>query len=286
MVALVAVCRSESITAGTDDNSEGGSTPLQRVLAAYRRGDSTEQRILHGADTTIEKNPWQVAIVAAVVPQNSRAQFCGGSIIARRWVLTAAHCVDNKTKSTQIAILAGTATLSGGDHRIPVAENGIVVHEHWDKVTHNFDIALIHAASDLDGREIRAMGPGEKEIPEGHLITVTGWGALAWRNSPGAMDLQIMSVPYVSRDICNLGASYGGKVTENMFCAGERDGGKDACQGDSGGPASTQSPVGPRLVGVVSWGEGCGFPKKYGVYTKVSQFASWVHTNSGGDVVW
>src|SRR5258708_35597288 len=69
MVALVAVCRSESITAGTDDNSEGGSTPLQRVLAAYRRGDSTEQRILHGADTTIEKNPWQVAIVAAVVPQ-------------------------------------------------------------------------------------------------------------------------------------------------------------------------------------------------------------------------
>src|SRR5258707_5638319 len=84
------------------NDSEGGSKPLQRVIDAYKRGDSTEQRIVGGSDTSIEKNPWQVAIVAAIIPQDSRAQFCGGSIIASRWVLTAAHCVDENTKPTQI----------------------------------------------------------------------------------------------------------------------------------------------------------------------------------------
>jgi transmembrane serine protease 11D len=286
IIALEAVCSSQSINGRSDDDSEGGSKPLRRVVDAYKRGDSTETRLIGGADTTIEKNPWQVAIVAALVPQNSRAQFCGGSIIAPRWVLTAAHCVDGKTKPSQIAVLSGTASLTGGDHRVLVAPNGIIVHKDWNKVNHNFDIALIHVSSDLAGKAIKGMRSGEKAMLEDQLITVTGWGALEWHNSPGTIDLQIINVRYVPSTACNAAASYNGRITENMFCAGRKEGGLDACQGDSGGPASTQGPGGPELVGVVSWGEGCGFPKKYGVYTQVSQFSGWVHTNTGGAVQW
>src|SRR5258708_111709 len=173
-----------------------------------------------------------MCIGAAILPNESRAVFGGGSIVASRWVLTAAHCVDENTKPTQIAILTGTASLSGGGQRVSVAPKGIVVHERWDKISHNFDIAIIHVISDLNGKAIRGVDPDEKEIQEGQLITVTGWGALSWHHSSGTNDLQVMSVPYVSRTVCNAPASYNRRITENMFCAGKKEGGSDACQGD------------------------------------------------------
>ena len=61
-----------------------------------------------------------------------------------------------------------------------------------------------------------------------------------------------------------------GDITSNMLCA--RDDGQDACQGDSGGPlydASTK-----KLIGVVSWGDGCAKPRFPGVYARVSSKVS------------
>ena len=98
--------------------------------------------------------------------------------------------------------------------------------------------------------------------------------------------LRDVKVTFVSRDTCNQEASYGGRITTNMFCAGKREGGVDACQGDSGGPATVTTADGPRLVGVISWGDGCGFANKYGVYTQVVNFASWVSENTSGTVRW
>ncbi|TIU90217.1 MAG: trypsin-like serine protease, partial [Mesorhizobium sp.] len=69
--------------------------------------------------------------------------------------------------------------------------------------------------------------------------------------------------------------SYGGAITENMLCLGEKTGGKDSCQGDSGGPAVLMLEP-PQLVGIVSWGEGCARPDLYGVYTRVSAVKDWV----------
>ncbi len=117
------------------DNVEVGSDPLKRVLTAYRAGQLRDGRIAGGHNTTIEVHPWQVAIVAAEIPANNLAQFCGGSIIAPRWVLTAAHCVDGGTRPEQISILAGTASLLSVGRRIGIAPNGIVIHGKWDLVS-------------------------------------------------------------------------------------------------------------------------------------------------------
>ncbi len=262
---------------------EAGSAPLRRVLAAHDRKDAQDLRIVGGFDTTIEKHPWQVALVAARVPTNTRAQFCGGSIVGARWVLTAAHCLDGGTQPTQVDILTGTSSLETGGTRIKT--DRIVIHEKWDPDTFNFDIALLHLEADAGGTRI-AGAVTDAALQVGKDITITGWGALAFTKPGGSKVLQQVNVPYVSTDVCNHRLSYNNRITENMLCAGKEAGGQDSCQGDSGGPATLVTASGPSLVGIVSWGDGCGFPRKYGVYTRLSKFAPWVKEKSNGDVSW
>lgn len=256
-----------------------GSIPLREVLDAFGQGRLRPDRIVGGHDTTIEKNPWQVALVAAQVPSNAQAQFCGGSIIAPRWVLTAAHCVDNGTKPVQIAVLSGTKSLKEGGQRSMVSD--IIVHQRWNPTSKDSDIALIQVSSDLYGQPITGPSQGAADLANGSVIIVTGWGATTWGGS-GKSILQEVPVPYVSRSVCNKPASYNKRINDNMFCAGKV--GADSCQGDSGGPATTGDPR--RLVGVVSWGEGCALAKKFGVYTRVSGFVDWVKEKTQGAVSW
>jgi trypsin len=261
-----------------------GSAPLRKVVQAFEQKESKNQRIVGGHPTTIDKHPWQVALLAAVVPPNARAQFCGGSIVAPQWVLTAAHCVDQGTQPQQVVILAGTDSLANGGKRITV--DRIIVHNNWDTTTHDFDVALVHVTEQLGGLAIKGIPANQGEPRQGQEVTITGWGSLAWRDVAGTEKLQEVSVPYVPRDTCNRNASYGGKVTQNMFCAGRDEGGADSCQGDSGGPATVVMASEAQLIGIVSWGEGCGFPKKYGVYTRVTRFNEWIQQTSGGEIHW
>jgi secreted trypsin-like serine protease len=147
-------------------------------------------------------------------------------------------------------------------------------------------IALIHVGDDLDGQPIDELAADAPTLRDGQDLTVAGWGALTWGDSMGSKDLREASVPLVSDARCNRGASYDGAITGNMLCAGRAAGGVDSCQGDSGGPLTFASASGAVLVGIVSWGDGCGSPNKYGVYTRVSRFNAWVVEQTNGDVSW
>ena len=258
----------------------------ERLLAAEKQWDEKvglDQRIIGGKPVPIKDNPWQVGILSARVPSNLVAQFCGGSIIAARWVATAAHCVDRGTLPKQIQILTGTDSLEKGGTRVNASQ--IVVHDRWDPKTNDFDIALIEVASDLSGAAV-VGDTSTTEHPTTLQVRVTGWGRTSKSSNAGSKTLQGIEIPYVPRATCNRPASYAGAITENMICAGVRQGGVDSCQGDSGGPATATVNGTRRLVGVVSWGEGCALREKYGVYTNVSKFGAWVAEKTGGAVKW
>ncbi len=263
--------------------SAQGSKALRRVEAAYDLDEVSSQRIINGTKTTIEANPWQVALVSARIPANTQAQFCGGSIIASRWVVTAAHCVDDNTTPSQIAVLTGTASLELAGHRVSIAKDGLIVHDKWNPTTHDFDIALVQTDSDVGGQAIKGARR-ETKLPSTFDVTVTGWGVLAWDDQTGSTDLMTIDVPYVPTSTCTQPASYPGAITGNMLCAGKKD--RDSCQGDSGGPATVALTDGRRLVGIVSWGEKCGFPNKFGVYTRVSEFYDWIRSKTKNAVTW
>jgi secreted trypsin-like serine protease len=121
-------------------------------------------------------------------------------------------------------------------------------------------------------------------------LTVLGQQAPAGANDEGfatPQEINSAQAPLIAAPAVEVvGELVGadGKITENMLCAGKEEGGADACQGNSGGPASIDGPVGRRLVGIVSWGDGCGAPKKFGVYTRVPQFADWIQQKTDGAV--
>lgn len=225
------------------------------------------RRVVGGQPTDIKQHPWQVALDIKV---GGRSYLCGGSVIAERWVLTAAHCLPSSTAPGHVRVKAG-ATNYATEGTWSAVER-VVVHAAYDPATHEHDIALLKLVVPSQGRDIRwatsALNPST-----GQPLEVTGWGATSEGGS-SAVALMKAMVPVADSAACNAPDSYNGAIKPGMMCAGQKD--VDSCQGDSGGPLVWRTADGPVLVGVVSWGEGCGRQLKYGVYTRVSSYANWI----------
>ena len=253
-----------------------GSVPY---VATVRKALSNDPRprVVGGDRAPAGSHPWQVALLVSGLADNVQAQFCGGTLIAENWVVTAAHCVDGGTSASGVAVLAGTLSLA--DTKAPrVAVKRIVVHPNWKPATNESDIALLELAKPVvPGPALRPIGyAATSALPaSGALLTVSGWGATK-EGGAGSTELLTVDVPVVALKACNDPRSYGGVVAGSMVCAGREQGGKDSCQGDSGGPAVMNAAAEPLLAGIVSWGHGCARPWKYGIYTRVGSFAPWV----------
>ncbi|XP_047500058.1 trypsin-1-like [Penaeus chinensis] len=155
----------------------------------------------------------------------------------------------------------------------------IVIHPRYSSSTYDSDIALVHIADKVSftnwpGIKPVCMPPSGSDYA-GMDATVTGWGTTSSGGTQPEV-LQDVTVPIRTQSECQ--AAYGSQVTSNMICAGLPEGGKDSCQGDSGGPLTVQEGDGRHyLAGVVSWGSGCALPGRYGVYTDVPNYHTWIH---------
>jgi secreted trypsin-like serine protease len=228
-------------------------------------GSEDEERIVQGQVATQHEFPFMVAVL------RRGSLSCGGSLLDRRHVLTAAHCVASKRT-------AGL-TVSLGDHNVnsnTEANNivrkikTIVTHPKFTFKTMDADIAVL--TMDKDVEYSATVGPvslGRPENSTGRYATAIGWGTLY---SKGPLPDRLRKVLLKVRSQAACRANYG-RITENMLCAGV--GRKDTCQGDSGGPLVLSDGGSYYQIGITSWGDRCG--ARAGVYTRVAPLRDWVH---------
>ncbi|OGR63902.1 MAG: hypothetical protein A2X31_10675 [Elusimicrobia bacterium GWB2_63_22] len=220
------------------------------------------EKIVGGVQATKGEFPFIVSLKSSY-----GSHFCGGSLIKKNWVLTAAHCVEGGyLKGVTIGLHNQADT--AGIEKFTVLE--IIKNPGWDTNTMDNDFALVKLSGDS---KFAPIALNAKEITSKVDFVTAGWGTTSEGGGVSKILMKV-TVPFVDNAVCS--AAYDG-VTDSMICAGYKEGGKDSCQGDSGGPLIVGTGSNMALAGVVSWGEGCARPNKYGVYAKVNGALDWIN---------
>ena len=249
------------------------------VVRAFRTGQSP--KIVGGQPAPDNAYPWQVSLQVSWIADLGAGHFCGGSIYKATWIITAAHCTVGLGPD-EVLVSAGSNFLKQGIRRVHVRR--IIQHPNYADSTKDNDVALLELATPIElnagARPISLLsGAEEAALNAATPLVVTGWGATQ-AGGDTVRDLRFVKVDYVPLAVCNQPLSYNGRITSQMLCAGPAGGGQDSCQGDSGGPLAWIVAGAPRLAGVVSWGEGCAVPLKYGVYSRITSLSAWIIQNA------
>jgi len=241
----------------------GGLLALTAIGGTAVVGTGSAGAIVSGEATSISTTPWQVSI------QNEFGHFCGGTLVNPTTVVSAAHCFEGET-TRNVTVRAGVTDSddsSGQDSKV----TSIVSHPDYARQEVG-DIAVLTLATPM--RETSTVKPiglaSRDELDAATTATVSGWGALSEQGAESIDQLRSATVPLVSDQTCvpTLGIDAAGEV-----CAGGT--GTDTCYGDSGGPLVINTPNGPKLGGVTSWGEECG-GQTPGVYTEVPNYLNFI----------
>ncbi|XP_023559955.1 transmembrane protease serine 11G [Octodon degus] len=232
------------------------------------------ERIARGQVAEPAAWPWQASL------QVDGGHFCGASLISEAWLLTAAHCFDSH-KNPKLWMASFGTTLRSPLIRRKV--QSIIIHENYAAHKHEDDIAVVKlSAPVLFSENVHrvCLPDAAFEVPPKSKVFVTGWGALR-ASGPFPNTLRQVEVEVIPNDVCNQVHVYGGAVSSGMICAGFLSGKRDACEGDSGGPlVIAQDRNIWYIIGIVSWGIGCGKENKPGLYTKVTHYRDWIKSKT------
>jgi secreted trypsin-like serine protease len=282
---------------------------LLGIAGGHALAAEDNEMIVAGTEAPEGKYPWQVRLYSSV---NDRRGFCGGTIIAPQWILTAGHCVTVGDKEIGPHTIQDTAKVVVGygsndrtkTKKIEVEKIFIRDEFKRDGLAGKGDVALLKLKTPIPNpKMITIADPAAdaKFVKEGVKLTATGWGALwsPFDKDVGALmpelgsasemmdkwqfPLKLREVQIDAMDNTTCKAVFEGSpfsVAPTEICAMVKGTTKDICQGDSGGPLLVQasdSPQGYYQVGVVSWTTICGSTTKPSVFARVSPFTGWIN---------
>ncbi|MGW7073772.1 serine protease [Streptomyces sp. NPDC054866] len=252
--------------------------PVVALPLASPAPAAADSIVIGGNPVRVADSPWVVALSSRDRFGGTRSgQFCGGVVVGRSTVLTAAHCLGEEVLGVRLSEMSDLKVIAGrddlgapGGREIPVRET--TVNPEYDSYSNSGDVAVLSLASPLpQGYVIPMAGRGDPAYEPGTRAAVYGWGDTTG-SGDYARTLHSARVRVLPDSTCSEaypGSSDGTYTAASMLCAGELEGGRDACQGDSGGPLVARG----RLIGLVSWGSGCGKAGSPGVYTRISGVA-------------
>jgi hypothetical protein len=279
--------------------------------ASAQSDGSVQPRIVGGTGVSISQYPWQAAVVfnpSKLSGDAHQRQFCGGSLLTSRIVITAAHCVFDtdpdclicstlpicnsvtdpspgdgtcKLDPDDVDVVLGRTTLSNGGEGAEIPVMGVSYRSNYDPNYQGdgvprFDVGYLVLPVAFAQTQIKIAGTDEGGVwAPGSPVDISGWGSTkkCTINCGSTSDsLMAAHVHVIDDTTCGNPLVYGSDFdASTMLCAGELSGGVDTCAGDSGGPL--EAPLGGgvyRLVGITGWGDGCAQANKPGVYTRVA----------------
>nr|XP_020637833.1 mannan-binding lectin serine protease 2 isoform X1 [Pogona vitticeps]XP_020637834.1 mannan-binding lectin serine protease 2 isoform X1 [Pogona vitticeps]XP_020637835.1 mannan-binding lectin serine protease 2 isoform X1 [Pogona vitticeps]XP_020637836.1 mannan-binding lectin serine protease 2 isoform X1 [Pogona vitticeps]XP_020637838.1 mannan-binding lectin serine protease 2 isoform X3 [Pogona vitticeps]XP_020637839.1 mannan-binding lectin serine protease 2 isoform X3 [Pogona vitticeps] len=263
-------------------NSKGKKAPPTCEPVCGVQYSNVLRRIFGGAKALPGQFPWQVLIT------NADGTMGGGALLYDNWVLTAAHVIANLVDVSSLNLKMGLLNKRAAHYHQAWAES-VFIHTGFtnDGINFDNDIALIKLKYrvPIHANITPICLPEESSrfhVNASDVGAVAGWGRTEKRRQ--SPFLLYTELDVVDPERCK--ASFANRMiegkplvlTENMFCAGHEQGGKDSCSGDSGGPlVFLDSQTGKRFIGgIVSWGLDCGAAEVFGVYTKVTNYISWI----------
>ncbi|WP_369392890.1 trypsin-like serine protease [Streptomyces sp. CG1] len=234
------------------------------ALLASPTASAAPQPIVGGTTTTTTEYPFVVQITDA-----SGNQFCGGTLVAAKKVVTAAHCMAGESAGS-VRVVGGRTYLNGTDGTVSNVSK-IWVNPDYTDATNGHDVAVLTLSTALPYTPVSYVSSSQTDVyAAGATARILGWGTTS-QNGSSSNQLRTATVPVVADSSCKT--SYGSDfVQSDMVCAGLTTGGVDTCQGDSGGPLL----IGGVLAGITSWGEGCAEAGHPGVYTRLTTFSDLV----------
>jgi len=232
-------------------------------------GVNGTDRIVGGIHAKPHSWPWAVVFV----PTYSDAVHCGGTLINKRWVVTAGHCFEgiNDDQLAKLKVKLGADDRGNSSHPNEPSQQvmsieKVIINPKYGGITH--DAALLKFTEDVqfnDNIIPICLPEATESLKAGDNAVTVGWGLSSNDGTTFPRELLQVVVPVVDRKQCDQ--SYPGRLDDSMICAGYfKQGGKDSCDGDSGGPFMAKRNERWELFGIVSWGSGCAAPHYPGVY--------------------